>query len=870
MNLNIYKYWTIPFNTCGSVMVLCFYLFGLKQIQSLFFKSGILSNLLSLLDRCKHSYPQKVIFSFFILFAVGKLNAATYTTIADGNWNSGATWAGGTAPGSTINAADVVNINHVVTYNVGNDLEVRGTVNIFNGTFRTALTGNGSGKSVFIRSGGKWNMCNGAMYLPIFSCGYGCYTGSSLSGNFLNEGGTIVVYNSTVEIAQNLEDASSPAGAGSRTFVGGCIKIGENFLNKGAIDLYDSFCLELGYHGSGNWKNEHRQTFQNSCTIKLLGSGSIDNVASSPNGILGGAGSPDIVALGVANGNVSNNGPWSAQVLDFCIGGGSVGGSQSTDFTNDVTNNDTGAACTAVNAADCDVCPTATCNLGVTASIVSQIPCDGSGGGSVTANITAGSGTLSCGGSTTVTYAWSNSQTTQTITGLPAGTYKVTVTDASGCTAEASITLEESACCTLDYTCPPADGGTFTCNTVPSPNTDLITILDSCGIVNITVNVDTSGCVNDTIFITHTYIIDDGSDEDTCVQVFTLIDNTPPVLAGVPGNQTVDCNAIPAPPTDTATDKCDTAVPVSYSQISDTVVDGCGVIVREWTATDACGNVVTGTQTITVVDTTPPVLAGVPGNQTVDCNAIPAPPTVTATDNCDTAVPVSYSETSNTVVDGCGQIVREWTATDACGNIVTETQTITVTDTEAPVLVGVRSEQTVDCNAIPAPATVTATDNCDTDVPVSYTETSNTVVDGCGQIVREWTATDACGNIVTETQTITVTDTEAPVLVGVPADQTVDCNAIPAPATVTATDNCDTNVPVTYTETSNTVVDGCGQIVREWTATDACGNNITETQTITVTDTEPPTLIGVPADQNRKSDAKRARATVRATDICDQ
>src|SRR5688572_8443323 len=410
---------------------------------------------------------------------------------------------------------------------------------------------------------------------------------------------------------------------------------------------------------------------------------------------------------------------------------------------------------------------------------------------------------------------------------------------------------------------------TVDCNAIPAPPT--VTATDNC---DTAVPVSYSQ-ISNTVVDGCGVIVREWTATDACgnvvtgTQTITVVDTTPPVLAGVPGNQTVDCNAIPAPATVTATDNCDTDVPVSYTETSNTVVDGCGVIVREWTATDACGNVVTETQTITVTDTEAPVLVGVPADQTVDCNAIPVPVTVTATDNCDTDVPVNYSETSNTVVDGCGVIVREWTATDACGNVVTETQTITVTDTEAPVLIGVPADQTVDCNTIPAPATVTATDNCDTDVPVSYTETSNTVVDGCGQIVREWTATDACGNIVTETQTITVTDTEAPVLIGVPADQTVDCNAIPAPATVTATDNCDTDVPVSYTETSNTVVDGCGQIVREWTATDACGNVITETQTITVTDTEPPALVGVPADQTVDCNAIPAPATVTATDNCD-
>ena len=42
-----------------------------------------------------------------------------------------------------------------------------------------------------------------------------------------------------------------------------------------------------------------------------------------------------------------------------------------------------------------------------------------------------------------------------------------------------------------------------------------------------------------------------------------------------------------------------------------------------------------------------------------------------------------------------------------------------------------------------------------------------------------------------EQQEISVVDTQHPVLAGVPADVEVECDAVPAPAAVTATDTCD-------------------------------------------------------------------------------
>ncbi|MCW5521206.1 cadherin-like domain-containing protein, partial [Aureitalea sp. L0-47] len=63
----------------------------------------------------------------------------------------------------------------------------------------------------------------------------------------------------------------------------------------------------------------------------------------------------------------------------------------------------------------------------------------GSGDGTATANPS--------GGTPPYTYSWSpGGQTTQTITGLTAGTYTVTVTDDNGCTATTSTTVESTPC----------------------------------------------------------------------------------------------------------------------------------------------------------------------------------------------------------------------------------------------------------------------------------------------------------------------------------------------------------------------------------------------------------------------------------------
>jgi len=83
------------------------------------------------------------------------------------------------------------------------------------------------------------------------------------------------------------------------------------------------------------------------------------------------------------------------------------------------------------------------CNVTLTPSQTYASSCNGNDG---TATITP------AGGALPYFYLWSNSQTTQTATGLSGATYSVLVTDNVGCTATASITITQSPALTLSIT----------------------------------------------------------------------------------------------------------------------------------------------------------------------------------------------------------------------------------------------------------------------------------------------------------------------------------------------------------------------------------------------------------------------------------
>ena len=149
-----------------------------------------------------------------------------------------------------------------------------------------------------------------------------------------------------------------------------------------------------------------------------------------------------------------------------------------------------------------------------------------------------------------------------------------------------------------------------------------------------------------------------------------------------------------------------------------------------------------------------------PTNVTVECSAVPTAPTLTATDNCGTAT-VAYTET--TTAGSCAgsyTLTRTWIATDLCGLTTTHVQTVTVQDTTPPALVSQYSQVViVNCDQIPVTPTLVFSDNCSStaSITLTFTEVTSTQINGTYVITRTWTATDACNNSQSFTQTINVT-----------------------------------------------------------------------------------------------------------------
>ena len=124
----------------------------------------------------------------------------------------------------------------------------------------------------------------------------------------------------------------------------------------------------------------------------------------------------------------------------------------------------------------------------------------------------------------------------------------------------------------------------------------------------------------------------------------------------------------------------------------------------------------------------------------------------------------------------------------------------------------------------------------------------DTISGTCPKVVtRVFTITDACNNTTQAIQTFTIEDTIDPEFTSdLPQNISVSCDAIPVPQELTGFDSCSNQITIT---TNDDIVENEGNcigqftILRTWTITDSCGNDLTHTQTISVYDNTAPTLV---------------------------
>jgi gliding motility-associated-like protein len=363
------------------------------------------------------------------------------------------------------------------------------------------------------------------------------------------------------------------------------------------------------------------------------------------------------------------------------------------------------------------------------------------------------------------------------------------------------------------------------------------TVTDNCGnpITPVLSDVSNTPDCQGSIVYTFTYEDCAGNSADW-TYTYTVI--LAPFTLPADEASTVECIAdaiTPTPPT--VFDANGNEVVPVMTENDDPVCEGEKIYT--FTYTDCAGNTADWIYTYTVRDDIAPIAPDAPANMTFECiDDVPVAGNLTALDNCSGDITVSGVDSFDNS-NPCNVIItRTWTFTDDCGNSSSVAHIITVTDTTAPIAPSAPANATFECiENVPVAGNLTASDNCVGDITVGGNDSIDNT-NPCNVIItRTWTFTDDCGNSSAVSQTITVIDTTAPVLVSdLDTEISVSCAEIPDVPNLEFEDNCDSNVNIDFSET-NTFDESIlmdYEIVRTWRVSDACGNANIYTQTLQV------------------------------------
>jgi|GEM_PF-2308925 len=432
-------------------------------------------------------------------------------------------------------------------------------------------------------------------------------------------------------------------------------------------------------------------------------------------------------------------------------------------------------------------------------------------------------------------------------------TYEVIATDAAGNETIETVTYTIPADNTPPvFTSVPEDMTFFCSEEVIIPEA---TATDDCGEVTITCTVSlNSGAVVDNcnngfgydIFKVWTATDACGNTATAVTEAWVVPDSyTGPKFEFVPKSITMECGEDAAFGEAVCTTACGDVVLTFEDEIVQGDCSQTGEMVRTWTGIDDCGNVTTAQQIITIPpDMEAPVFTFVPESRTIKDIDDMIFGTPMCEDNCATINHLGIDYIDEPLAEGCG-LTRTWTVADMCGNAAVASQTFYFDDKEAPSFSDIPEVIDLDCGATATFSDPEITDNMGKVDVVIYDQESEDNCSGLPWRARTWTAIDDCGNVSTFTQTILTTDQEAPVFSEMLSDIVISCADDFDFDQAIATDNCSNIQSLDYVDIDLSD-DDCTSCIykvqRTWTAIDACGNEASISQTVTLLDTESPSI----------------------------
>ncbi|MEZ5022415.1 MAG: hypothetical protein R2728_03985 [Chitinophagales bacterium] len=436
-----------------------------------------------------------------------------------------------------------------------------------------------------------------------------------------------------------------------------------------------------------------------------------------------------------------------------------------------------------------------------------------------------------------VSYLWSNGATTSTITGLNAGVYGVSITDASGCTANASVVVNSSCntnCSVLAFSTPVSCNGNDGTATAVASNTvgsisylwsngatsPIITGL-STGVYAVTIT-DGNGCTssssvnvnngcntNCTVTTTSTPVSCAGNNGTATAFASNTVGNVTYLWsngatsasisglnAGVYGVSITDATGCISTSSVTVGNNCNTNCSVNTTSTPVSCVGNNGTATA--TASNTVGNVTylwsNGATTSIITG----LSAGSYSVSITDATGCSSTSSVVVGNNCNTNCSVNTSSTPVSCNGNDG--IATATATNTVGNVSYLWNTGATTATISGLSEGAYSVSITDATGCSSTSSVVVGNNCNTNCSVN---TSSTPVSCNGNDgIATATATNTVGNVSYLWNTGATTATISGLSEGAYSVSITDATGCVATSSVVVNSNCvsNCNVEIDYTE----------------------------------------------------------------------
>jgi large repetitive protein len=534
------------------------------------------------------------------------------------------------------------------------------------------------------------------------------------------------------------------------------------------------------------------------------------------------AGSTNVYSIGFVNGATSYNwtypAGWTGPAVSTIPSVSTIAGANSGTITVTASNS---CGTTAPRTLTVTVTPA------ITSSVSSQtnILCNGGTNGAATV--------LPSSGTAPYTYAWSPSGgTAATATGLTAGIYTCTITDAAGCSGTRTVNITQPTALASSV----SSQTNISCN---AGNNGAATVSVSGGTPGYTYSWAPSGgtaaSITGRTFGTYTCTI---TDANGCTQTQTVSLTQPTVIASSVISQTnISCNSGNNGAATISVSGGTPGYTYSWAPSGGTTASISGRTAGTYTCTITDANSCTRTQTVSLTQPTA-LVSSVTSQTNVSCNGGNNGAATVSVSGGAPGYTYLWSPSGGTAATASGLISGTYTCTITDANSCTRTQTVSLTQ-PAGMSSSVTSQTNVLCNGGNNGSASISVSGGAPGYTYSWAPSGGTTASITGRTAGTYTCTITDANSCTRTQTVSLTQPTV-IASSVTSQTNISCNGGNNGAATVSVSGGTPGYTYSWAPSGGTAASITGRTFGTYTCTITDANGCTQTQTVSLTQ---PTVI---------------------------